>query len=90
MRNVLSAQFTADVVAQSMSPQFRMGKFGKGLVFGVERYVEAVLKALCMPTQLFFVFGVQSDLKERGASLYPDRLGTQKRDRERDANQTFY
>ena len=37
-----------------------------------------------------FVFGVQSDLKERGASLYPDRLGTQKRDRERDANQTFY
>jgi uncharacterized membrane protein YgcG len=61
MRNVLSAQFTADVVAQSMSPQFRLGKFGKGLVFGVERYVEAVLKALCMPTQLFRFFIIISE-----------------------------
>ena len=45
MRNILSAQFTADVVAESMGPQFRRGKFGKGLVYGVERYVEAMCLA---------------------------------------------
>ena len=45
MRNVLSDQFTADVVAQSMGPQFRQGRYGEGLVFGVERYVEAICRA---------------------------------------------
>ena len=45
MRNVLSDQFTADVVAQSMSPQFRQGGYGEGLVFGVERYVEAICRS---------------------------------------------